>query len=128
MDITPATFAVLLTASGAAIGAAIIQQAISFIKGAGVSFIVGREKLAAFIGSIVIVIIAASIGLSETPPRYDTTTVTDIIIFGVGLLLAIYNIGRLSMAIHDDRTNDSSASIRNATGWTRSVVGYEEQV
>lgn len=128
MDITPATFAVLLTASGAAIGAAVIQQAISFLKTAGAGFLAGREKMAAFVLSIAIVIIAASVGLSETPPRYDTTTVTDIIIFGVGLLLAIYNIGRLSMAIHDDRTNDSTASIRNATGWTRSVVGYEEQV
>lgn len=120
MEISPASFAVLLTASGAAIGAAIIQQVISFLRDQlSLPFIAGREKLAAFVSAIVIVLMAAAVGLSEVPPRYETTTALDIMLLAVGLVLATYNIGRLAMAIYDDRTNDSTSSVRNASGWKR---------
>lgn len=122
MDITPAAFAVLLTASGAPIGAAIIQQAISFLRdGLNVRFVAGREKLAAFFSAVIIVIIAVAVGISETPPRYEAGTTIDAIMLGVGMILAIYNIGRMAMAIYDDRMNDSTASVRNPSGWKRPV-------
>jgi hypothetical protein len=122
MDITPAAFAVLLTASGAPIGAAIIQQAISFLRdGLNLRVVAGREKLAAFLSAVIIVIIAVAVGLSEMPPRYEAATTIDAIMLGIGMILAIYNIGRMAMAIYDDRMNDSTASIRNASGWRRPV-------
>lgn len=119
MGISPATFAVLLTAGGAPIAAAIIQQVIDFAKnGLGISFVYNREKLISFICAIGIVVIAAIVGLSEVPPRYNTGTTLDIILFVVGLALAVYNIGRLSMAIHDDKTKkDDISTVRNTAGW-----------
>lgn len=128
MDVSPATIAVLLTASGAAIGAAIIQQVIAFLRDqVGISAIAGREKMAAFVCAIVIVIVAACVGLSETPPRYATDTTLDQIMLMIGLVLATYNIGRLAMAIHDDRSNDSTASIRNVSGWRPQKPEVEPQ-
>lgn len=117
MEITPATFAMLLTASGAAIGAAIIQQVIDFLKSMGLTFVSGREKLIAFISAVAIVGVAAFVGLSEVPPRYSTENTVDIVIFFAGMLLAVYNIGRLAMAIHDDKTNRDTNSVRNVAGW-----------
>lgn len=119
MNISPATFAVLLTAGGAPIAAAIIQQIIDFMKnGLGITAIYQREKLISFVAAIALVGIAAIVGLSETPPRYDTSDALNQILFLTGLVLAIYNIARLAMAIHDDRTKkDDTSTFTNATGW-----------
>jgi hypothetical protein len=120
MDISPASIAVLLTAGGAPIAAAIIQQIISFMRDQlSIGFVAGREKLTAFAAAIVIVAAAAFVGLNETPPRYDVGGNLDGFLFIIGLALAVYNIGRLAMAIYDDRTNDSTASVRNTSGWRR---------
>ena len=118
MDISPASIAVLLTASGAPIAAAIIQQIISFMRDQlGVSFVNGREKLTAFAAAIVIVLAAAYVGLNETPPRYEVGGNLNGFISSIGLALAVYNIGRLAMAIYDDRVNDSTSSVRHISGW-----------
>jgi len=128
MDISPASIAVLLTATGAPVAAAVIQQVISLLRDQlGLTFIAGREKLGAFVAAIGIVAAAAYVGLNETPPRYNVTDNAEGFLFILGLALAVYNIGRLAMAIYDDRTNDSTSSVRNASGWRRPVEQPEPQ-
>lgn len=103
MDLSPALFAALLTAAGAPIGSAIIWAAIDFLKASPMRALVeGREKLAAFVGAAIIVVLATVVGFSEVPPRYAPVGVLDWILLGLAALLAFYNIGRLAMAVHDD--------------------------
>lgn len=100
MELDPAAIAVLLTAAGAPVAAGVVWAVIDFLKslpGLG-AVIAGRERLAAFVGSIVIVLTALAVGFSEQPPRYATPD----LLFVLGALLAVYNIGRLAMAMHDD--------------------------
>jgi hypothetical protein len=99
----PAVFAVLLTAAGAPIGSALIWAAIDFIKSSPAKALVaGHEKLAAFIGSALIVVVAYVVGFVEEPPRYSAAAPLDLILIVGAGLLAFYNIGRLAMAVHDD--------------------------
>lgn len=98
MHIDAATVAVLLTAAGAPIASAIIWAAIDFIKSSPLTGLVeGREKLAAFIGSAIVVAFAYFVGLTAVPPTEELS-----LLGIVGALLAFYNIGRLAMAVHDD--------------------------
>ena len=98
MNIDAATIAILLTAAGAPIASTVIWAVIDFIKTSPLaSLVTGREKLAAFIGAVVIVLFAFAVGVTSVPP---TQTVS---LLGVLVVpLAIYNIGRLAMAVHDD--------------------------
>lgn len=120
MEITPATFAALLTASGAPIAAAVIQGIITFLKSVGLTLLTGREKLTAFALSILTVVTAVFVGINETPPRYSLENLPNDFVFLIALsLLAVYNIGRLSMAIYDDVSKpELRSSLRNPAGWT----------
>lgn len=99
MELDPATVAVLLTAAGAPIASAAVWAVIDFLRAIpGVDgLITGRERLWAFGLSVAIVIGAIAVGLSEVPPRYEVNP-----LFVLGALLAIFNIARLAMAVHDD--------------------------
>lgn len=98
MDVNAGTFAILLTAAGAPIAAAAIWAGIDFIKGTPIKALVdGRERLAAFVGSALLVVLAYFVGITAVPP----TSTFDV--FGViGAVLAWYGIARLAMATHDD--------------------------
>ncbi len=123
MDISPAVFAALLTASGAVIGAGIIQTAIQFLKSVGLGFIDGREKLASLVGSIILVVLAVMVGISQVPPTYATATLSDILIVTIASVLAVFNITRLSMSLYDDvKKQDSRTAITNSAGWKRDGV------
>ena len=97
--IDAATIAVLLTAAGAPLASTVIWAAIDFVKSVAQlkPIVDGREKLVAFLGAIVIVLFAFAVGVTSVPP---TQTVSLLAVPAV--LLAIYNIGRLAMAVHDD--------------------------
>lgn len=96
------TIALLLTLAGAALAAPIVTGIVEFLKNVpafGVRYVSGHEKGWAFLVTIVVVVYAYIVGLSSVPP----TQTLDL----VGILtvpIAIYMIGRLSMAIHDDVT------------------------
>lgn len=94
-----ATIAVLLTAAGAPVGAAVVSGIIEFIKSVPQlkALVDGREKLVAFLLSLVIVLFAFVVGLTSVPP---TQTLSLLAIPAV--LSAWYAIGRLAMAVHDD--------------------------
>lgn len=100
MELDPAAVAALLTAAGAPVAAGVIWAVIDFLKSIpGIGGVInGRERLAAFVGAIVVVVAALAVGFSEQPPRYAAVD----LIFILGALLAIFNIGRLAMAMHDD--------------------------
>jgi len=103
MELTPAAFAVLLTAAGAPIASGAIWAVIDFLKASPLKSVVeGREKLAAFLGSALVVVLAYIVGFAEVPPRYQPADVGAWIMLVVAGLLAFYNIGRLAMAVHDD--------------------------
>jgi hypothetical protein len=103
LNIDPAVFALFLTATGAPIASTIIWAIIDFLKSSPLEKIVaGREKLAAFLGSIIVVVTSLGVGLLENPPRYAHATGLDILTLLIGGLMSIYTIGRLAMAVHDD--------------------------
>lgn len=99
----PDFIAFLLTAAGATVASGIIWAAIDFLKMSPLNFLVdGRERLAAFVGSGLVVLFAIIVGLLEVPPRYPIASALDIVMLFVSALIAFYGIGRLAMGIHDD--------------------------
>lgn len=96
--LTPAAFAALATGVGAPLWAGILMQFIDFLK-TPIRWIDGREKLVAFILSAVLVVGAYVAALYSVPPAAQLTP------FGILLLvLAWFNVGRLAMALHDDKS------------------------
>lgn len=98
---TPEMIAILLTAAGAPIASAAIWAVIDMVKSL-THVLDGHERLAAFVGSIVVVVTALVVGIAEVPPRYATGTVLDVLMLVIGACTAVYGIARLAMAIHDD--------------------------
>ena len=94
--VDPALIATLLTAAGAPLAAAAVWAIIDFVKIFGVP-IAGHERLAAFVLSYAIVVVAVLVGIGERPPRYELDT-----LFLIGGLLSGYSIFRLALATHDD--------------------------
>lgn len=102
--LSPALFAALLTAAGAPIASTIIWAVLDLLKQLEPVRLLlsGREKTAAFLGAILVVVVCVGVGLLEEPPRYAHGTALQWVMLIGGALLAIYNIGRLAMAVHDD--------------------------
>ena len=72
---------------------------IQFLKGVPRigRLVTGSEKLWAFLLAIVLVVFAYAVGLSSVPPT-QTVSLLGILV----VPLAVYNIGRLAMAVYDD--------------------------
>jgi hypothetical protein len=84
------TLALILTAAGVAPAAALVTGLVSLLGNLG-PILVGRERIAAFFLSAVLVAYA-----------YWATSVDVTAISGFGAFLAWYGIARLSMATYDD--------------------------
>lgn len=93
------TIAVILTAGGAPVGAAVVSGVIEFLKSIPQlkSLVDGREKLVAFLLAGLLVGFAYVVGLTSVPP---TQTLSLLAIPAIAS--AWYAIGRLAMAVHDD--------------------------
>jgi hypothetical protein len=107
--ITPETLvafaALVLTSAGATVAAGVVTKIIDALKRVAPGLFpegAGREKLYAFVVATVLVLAALAVGLLEVPPRYVVTSPLTVLALVVGAVLAIYNIGRLSMGVHDD--------------------------
>lgn len=95
--VTPESLAIFLTAAGAVAGAAVVWAVIDAIKSVAPKLISGHERVAAFIGSAVLIALSFYSGLISAPP---TQTIDLYSILGV--LIAWFGIARLAMAVHDD--------------------------
>lgn len=95
--ITPDMLAIFLTAAGAVGGAAVVWAIIDFLKKLVPGVIDGHERVAAFVGSALLIVLSFYSGLIEVPPT-QTIDLYSIL----GLLIAWYGIARLAMATHDD--------------------------
>ena len=100
--IDPALIATLLTAAGAPLAAAAVWAIIDVFKSLGLPIVVGlptagHERVAAFILSYAIVVVAVLVGIGERPPRYELD-----VLFLIGGVLSGYSIFRLALATHDD--------------------------
>lgn len=98
MTINAATLAIFLTAAGAVAGAAVVWAAIDFVKLTPLAWLVaGRERIAAFVGSAVLIALSFYSGLISIPP-----TQTIDLYSVIGVVIAWYGIARLALATHDD--------------------------
>lgn len=98
-ELGPAALVGLATGVGAPIWASVLVVIINTIKAvpqfAGI--IDGREKLASFVGSFVLVTLAFVAALQIVPPGV-TVDVPGVLI----AVLSWFNVARLAMALHDD--------------------------
>lgn len=98
------TLALVLTAAGATASAALVSGLVQLLK--QIAPLSGREKLAAFVLSAALVILAMAAGI-------QAGTLTLSIATGFGGFLAWYGIARLSMAVYDDVSGtDTPGSLR----------------
>lgn len=96
--LTPAAYAALATGVGAPVWSGIIMQFIDFLK-APFTWFDGKEKPTAFTLSALLVVGAYVAALQAVPPAAQLSP------FGIFLLvLAWFNVGRLAMALHDDKS------------------------
>jgi uncharacterized membrane protein HdeD (DUF308 family) len=93
-DETTLTLSLILTAAGAVAASALVTGVVQILKQLG-NFLNGKERLAAFILSAVLVVIAYAAGLSDG-------TLTLNIASGFAAFIAFYGIARLSMAVYAD--------------------------
>ena len=93
-DETTLTLSLILTAAGAVAASALVTGVVQILKQLG-NFLNGMERLAAFILSAVLVVIAYAAGLSDG-------TLTLNIASGFAAFIAWYGIARLSMAVYAD--------------------------
>jgi hypothetical protein len=97
-----AFFALVLTSPGATVASGVIRQVVEGLKMVAPSVVTGKEKIVAFAVTIALVTTALIVGIFEVPPRYLLDTplaIAGILFVWLG---AVYNIGRLAMAIEDD--------------------------
>jgi hypothetical protein len=93
-DETTLTLSLILTAAGAVAASALVTGVVQILKQLG-SFLDGKERLAAFILSAVLVVIAYAAGLGDG-------TLTLNVASGFAAFIAWYGIARLSMAVYAD--------------------------
>lgn len=98
-ELGPAALVGLATGVGAPLWASVLMVVINTIKAvpqfAGI--LDGRERLAAFVLSAVVVALAFVAALQAVPPGVEVSV--------AGILIAVlswFNVARLSMALHDD--------------------------
>lgn len=93
-DESALTLSLILTAGGAVAASALVTGIVQILKQLG-SFLDGKERLAAFILSAVLVVVAFIAGVND-----GTLTVNVASVFTA--FLAWYGIARLSMAVYAD--------------------------
>jgi hypothetical protein len=93
-DESALTLSLILTAAGAVAASALVTGIVQILKQLG-TFLDGYERLAAFILSAVLVVIAYAAGLADG-------TLTLNIASGFAAFIAWYGIARLSMAVYAD--------------------------
>jgi hypothetical protein len=97
-DPSTLTLALVLTAAGATIAAGLVTGLVQILKSLATGFMDGKERLAAFLASAVLVILAMGSAIQ------DGATLT--IAFGFAGFLAWFTIARLSMAVYADLTKE----------------------
>jgi hypothetical protein len=95
------TLAIILTAGGAVAASALVTGLVQLLKQLG-SLLDGRERLAAFILSAILVIVAFAAGVQD-----GSLTVSIATVFAA--FLAWYGIARLSMANYADATKEANS-------------------
>jgi uncharacterized membrane protein HdeD (DUF308 family) len=93
-DESALTLSLILTAAGAVAASALVTGIVQILKQLG-SFLDGYERLAAFILSALLVVVAYAAGLSD-----GTLTLNVASLFAA--FIAWYGIARLSMAVYAD--------------------------
>ena len=104
-DESALTLSLILTAAGAVAASALVTGVVQILKQLG-SFLDGKERLAAFILSAVLVVIAYAAGLADG-------TLTLNIASGFAAFIAWYGIARLSMAVYADATREPNSLTGN---------------
>jgi uncharacterized membrane protein len=105
-DETTLTLALVLTAGGAVLASGLVTGIVQILKQLG-TFLDGKERLAAFILSAVLVVIAFASGVSD-----GTLTIQIPTLFAA--FLAWYGIARLSMAVYADVTKEPNSLTGNS--------------
>lgn len=95
------TLALILTAGGAVVASALVTGLVQLLKQLG-SLLNGRERLAAFILSAILVVIAFVSGVNDGTLTLSLPT-------GFAAFLAWYGIARLSMAVYADATGEPNS-------------------
>lgn len=98
-ELGPAALVGLTTGVGAPIWAAALMIIINTVKAVPQfsAIVEGREKLAAFVGSGLLIIFAFVAALQAVPPAVEFGIAS--VVIGV---LSWFNVARLAMALHDD--------------------------
>jgi uncharacterized membrane protein HdeD (DUF308 family) len=99
------TLALVLTAGGAVLASGLVTGIVQILKQLG-TFLDGKERLAAFFLSAVLVVIAFVSGIND-----GALTVTIQSLFAA--FLAWYGIARLSMAVYADVTKEPNSLTGN---------------
>lgn len=98
---TDLTLALVLTAGGATAAAALVSGVVQLLKQLG-SFLNGRERLAAFILSGLLVVVAVASAVQNGTLVLDIASV-------FAAVLAWYGIARLSMAVFADVSREANS-------------------
>ena len=93
-DESALTLSLILTAAGAVAASALVTGIVQILKQLG-SFLDGKERLAAFILSAVLVVIAYAAGLNDGSLTLNIAS-------AFAAFIAWYGIARLSMAVYAD--------------------------
>lgn len=100
-DTSTVTLALVLTAAGATVAAALITGLVQLFKQLLPGLSGGKERLTAFILSALLVIVAVAAGVQD-----NTITINIASIFAA--FVAWYGIARLSMAVYADASGEAN--------------------
>jgi hypothetical protein len=95
------TLALILTAGGSVAAAALVTGLVQLLKQLG-SFLDGKERIAAFVLSAIIVVVAYASGVNDNTLTLNIAT-------GFAAFLAWYGIARLSMGIYADLSREPNS-------------------
>lgn len=95
------TLALILTAGGAVVASGLVTGLVQLLKQLG-SLLDGRERIAAFVLSAILVVIAFISGVNDGTLTLNIGT-------GFAAFLAWYGIARLSMAVYADAVKEPNS-------------------